>query len=191
MTLLAPAALLVGREDLHPRVVEMLLKVAGAVHGPGDLLNAPQRYPSREGMDVPLHETAARYLATGESFLSRVLPYWALRWVFLVPILAVWVPAMRLLPVLYAWQGSRIMTGYYAKLRDAESLLLAADGPEALRAALVACETLAREAAVLAQTVPVRRQRDLYEWRLHLALVVNEARERLRGLPPPRQSDAD
>jgi len=189
VTLLSPAALLACREDLHPRVVEMLLKVAGAIHGPGDLLNAPLRYPSRDGMDIPLHEAAARYFATGESYLSRVLPYWALRWVFLVPLLAVWFPAMRLLPELYAWQGSRIVTRYYAKLRDAESALLAADRREELEAAIAVCEALAREAAVLAQTLPVRRQRDMYEWRLHLALVVNEARERLRHLAPsPRPS---
>ena len=95
VTLLSPAALLVCRADLHPRVIEMLLKVAGAIHGPGDLLSAPLRYPSRDGIDIPLHETAARYFASGESFLSRVLPYWALRWVFLVPLLAVWFPAVR------------------------------------------------------------------------------------------------
>ena len=183
VTLLAPAALLVCREDLHPRVVEMLLKVSRAVHSPGDLLNPPQRYPSRDGMDVPLHEAAERYFTSGESFLSRVLPYWALRWAFLVPLLAVWFPAMRLVPEIYEWQGNRVMGRYYAKLREAESSLLRAARRDELQAAIAACEALGREGATLAQTLPVRRQRDMYQWRQHLSLVLNEARDRLRRLP--------
>lgn len=182
VTLLAPAALLVCREDLHPRVIEMLLKVAKAIHGPGDLLNAPLRYPSRDGVDIPPHETSERYFTSGESFLSRVLPYWALRWVFLVPLLAVWFPAMRLVPEIYQWQGGRVVTRYYARLRDAESALLRAASPADLEGAIAECEALRQEAAVLGQRLPAGRQRDLYLWRQHLALVMEEGRERLRGL---------
>ena len=184
VTLLAPSAMLVARDDLHPRVVEMLLKVARAVHAPGDLLNPPQRYPSREGMDVPLDETAERYLTTGESFLSRVLPYWSLRWAFLVPLLAVWFPAMRLLPEIYSWKGNRILNGHYGKLRDAEAALLRASGRGELERAIAECEALGREGADLARALPPGRQRDMYQWRQHLAFVLGEARERLQRLPP-------
>ena len=38
-TLLAPAALLACRADLHPRVVEQILKVAQAIHGSGSLID--------------------------------------------------------------------------------------------------------------------------------------------------------
>ena len=59
------------------RAVEQILTVAQAVHGAGSLLDPPGRFPTREGVDVPLHDAADSYLARGESFLSRVLPYWA------------------------------------------------------------------------------------------------------------------
>jgi hypothetical protein len=169
---------------LHPRVVEMLLTVARAVHGPGDLLNAPQRHPSRDRVDVPLHDTADRYFTSGESIWSRVLPYWALRWVFLLPILAVWFPAVRLVPEFYQWRGDRIVTGHYAKLRAAEAALLRAKDRKELEAAIAACEDLGREGAIAAHGLPLGRHRDLYQWRQHLALVVSEARARLRELPP-------
>src|SRR5262249_46911655 len=45
-TLLAAAALLVSRDDLHPRVVEQLLKVAHTVHRSGSLLDPPLRFPT-------------------------------------------------------------------------------------------------------------------------------------------------
>src|SRR5262249_38181150 len=115
-------------------------------------------------------------------FLSRVLPYWALRWVFLVPLLAVWFPAMRLVPEIYQWQGGRVVTRYYARLRDAESAPLRAAGPADLGGAIADFGRLRQEAAVLGERLPAGRQRDLYLWRQHLALVMEEGRERLRGL---------
>jgi hypothetical protein len=65
VTLMAPAALLVCRETLHPRAVEQILTVAGAVHGPGSLLDPPRLFPTREGVDLPLHDAADSYLARG------------------------------------------------------------------------------------------------------------------------------
>ena len=126
ITLMAPAALLVCRETLHPRAVEQILTVAHAVHGAGSLLDPPGRFPTRDGVDVPLHDAADSYLARGESFLSRVLPYWALRWVvqlrvLLLPLIAIWVPLFKILPWLLRWRGNRVLERHYALLRDAEA----------------------------------------------------------------------
>ncbi len=72
ITLMAPAALLVCRETLHPRAVEQILTVAQAVHGTGSLLDPPGRFPTREGVDVPLHDAADSYLlARGVVPLAR------------------------------------------------------------------------------------------------------------------------
>lgn len=182
VTLLAPVALLVCRESLHPRVVEMLLSVLRVVHGPGDLMNAPGRFPSREGVDVPLHATAEHDLRSGASWLSSILPYWALRWAFLVPLVAVWLPIMRVLPEIDGWRETRVMTRCYRKLRAAEAMILESDGREGVQRGIAACEALRREVEGWAQKLPIRRQRSIYQWRHHLSLVLDDARARLREL---------
>ncbi|HMH77935.1 MAG TPA: TAXI family TRAP transporter solute-binding subunit, partial [Candidatus Udaeobacter sp.] len=190
ITLMAPAALLVCRETLHPRAVEQILTVAQAVHGTGSLLDPPGRFPTRDGVDVPLHEAADSYLARGESFLSRVLPYWALRWVIqlrvlLLPLIAVWVPLFKILPWLLRWRGNRVLEQHYALLRDAEAAVAAAPGPEALRHEVTRLESLRGQIEGLARRVSLQHQRDVYHCRLHVALVLEEARDRLRQTEGP------
>lgn len=187
ITLMAPAALLVCRETLHPRVVEQLLTVAREVHGGGSLLDPPERFPTREGVDVPLHEAADSFLARGESFLSRVLPYWALRRVvqlrlILLPLIAVWLPLFKILPWLVRWRGTRILERHYAMLRDAETLVAAAARLEALRAAITQVEALRGNVEGLARRLPLQHQRDVYHCRLHVSLVLAEARDRLQRM---------
>lgn len=190
ITLMAPAALLVCRETLHPRVVEQLLTVAREVHGAGSLLDPPQRFPAREGVDVPLHEAADSFLAGGESLISRVLPYWALRWVvqgrvILLPLLAVWLPLFKILPWLLRWRGNRILERHYALLRDAEAVVASAGRPEALREGIARLEALRGQIEGLARRLSLPHQRDVYHCRLHVSLVLTEARDRLRRLEAP------
>ena len=172
-TLMAPAALLVCRATLHPRVVEQLLTIARDVHGAGSLIDPPLRFPTREGVDLPLHDAADSFLQRGESF-SRVLPYWALRWVvqlrvILLPLVAVWVPLFKILPWVLRWRGNRILERHYALLRDAEA------GIERL-------EALREQIEGLARRLPLQHQRDAYRCRVHVSLVLAEARDRLRQL---------
>jgi uncharacterized protein len=187
ITLLAPAALLACRETLHPRAVEQILTVAQAVHGPGSLLDPPRAFPTRDGVDIPLHHAAESYLARGETFLSRVLPYWALGWVIqarvlLLPLLAVWVPLFKVLPWLLRWRGNRMIERHYALLRDAEAEVATAADPEALRHAVTHLEELRGQIEGLTRRLGLSHQRDVYHCRLHVALVLTEARDRLRRL---------
>ena len=187
ITLMAPAALLVCRETLHPRVVEQLLTVAQEVHGGGTLLDPPRRFPTREGVDVPLHEAADAFLTRGQSFLSRVLPYWALRWLvqgrlILLPLIAVWLPLFKVLPWLIRWRGNRILERHYALLRDAEATVAASTRPDALRDGISAIEALRGKIEALARRLPLQHQRDVYHCRLHVSLVLAEARDRLKRM---------
>jgi uncharacterized protein len=186
-TLMAAAALLVCRATLHPRVVEQLLAVARAVHGAGSLIDAPLRFPTREGVDVPLHEAADSFLQRGESFMSRVLPYWALRWVVqlrlvLLPLLAVWVPLFKILPWVIRWRGNRVLERHYAVLRDLEGTIAGAAGPEALREGIARLEALRGHIEALARRLPLQHQRDVYHCRVHVSVALAEARDRLRRL---------
>lgn len=187
ITLLAPAALLACRETLHPRAVEQILTVAQAVHGPGSRLDPPGSFPTRDGVDIPLHRAAESYLARGESFLSRVLPYWALGWVIqarvlVLPLLAVWVPLFKVLPWLLRWRGERVIERHYALLRDAEGAAAGATDPEELRHAVARLEDLRAQIEGLTRRLGLQHQRDAYHCRLHVALVLTEARDRLHRL---------
>jgi TRAP transporter TAXI family solute receptor len=189
-TLMAPAALLVCRKTLHPRAVEQILTVAQTVHGAGSLLDPPGRFPTREGVDIPLHDAADSYLTRGESFLSRVLPYWALRWVIhlrllVLPLLAIWVPLFKILPWLLRWRGNRVLERHYARLRDVEAAVGTAPGPEALRQEVTRLESLRTQVEGLTRSLSLQHQRDVYHCRLHIALALDEARDRLRRSEPP------
>ena len=184
ITLLSPSALLVARDTINPRLVELLLKVAQAVHGPGDLLDPPLKFPSLEGMDVPINEAAETYLTSGESFLSRNLPYRALRWVLLLkllllPLLAVWLPLLRLAPMIASWRKGRWLKRYYARLRDVEGKLATARWPNELREGINELESLRGEVQAVSRKLPLQQQQDIYHWRLHVQLILNEALERL------------
>jgi hypothetical protein len=186
VTLLAPVALLACRAGLHPRVVEQLLNVAQAVHGPGDLLDPPARFPSRTGLDIPQHEAAEIYLTQGASWLSRTLPYALLRWTLLVRVLAIslilWIPLVRFLPEVGRWRLNRRFHRLYVLLRDVDRRLAAARDAAELEAGLAALDRLTRDAQPLCDRMPGHRQRDVYDWRVHLAFVRSQATERLAAL---------
>jgi len=192
MTLLAPTALLAGRAGLHPRVVEQLLKAAQAIHGPGSLLDAPLRFPSREALDIPPHDAADVYLAHGESLLSRTLPYALLRWTPIVHVLVIsvilWIPLVRALPELGRWRIDRRFGRLYALLGDADRRVGAARDAGELKAGLAALDRLSVEAQPLCDKMPGLRQRDVYDWRVHLAFVRSQAMARLAAMDEGRGS---
>src|SRR5262245_44710673 len=195
-TLLAPAALLVCREDLHPHVIELILKAARRIHAPGSLIDPTNRFPTLEGVDVAIHETAETYMKSGESLLTRVLPYWGVRLVLqlrilILPLLAVWLPILKILPMVYNYRVSRLLKRHYAALRAVESAIGQAATPEELRDRLRELERLRADMEALSRKVPAHLQRDVYHWRLHVTVVRNEALERLARLEgPPGTADA-
>jgi TRAP-type uncharacterized transport system substrate-binding protein len=186
-TLLAPAALLVCREDLHPRVIEQVLKAARAIHAPGNKIDPPNRFPTLEGVDVAISETSETYMKSGESFLTRALPYWGVRLllqmrILILPLLAVWLPFMKILPMIYSFRANRLLKRHYAALREVESGITHADNPKELRERLQVLEHLRTDMETLSRKVPAHLQRDVYHWRLHVSVVRAEALERLRRM---------
>ena len=187
VTLLAPATLLVCREDLHPRAVEQILLAAQALQGGGDLMGDAGQFPSLEGLDLPPHVAAEKFMKSGESLAARLLPYWAVRLVFrgqllLIPLLALAIPFFRTLPLLYHFRVNRLLRQHYAALGRVEGHIERADGPEALRRDLEALDNLRKDMEGLSRKVPGHFQREVFHWRLHVALVRTEALDRLRRL---------
>jgi hypothetical protein len=146
-------------------------------------------------VDVAIHETAETYMKSGESLLTRLLPYWGVRLVLLLrililPLLAVWLPMLKILPMVYNFRVNRLLKRHYAALRAIESTIGQANTPEELRDRLQALEQLRSDMETLSRKVPAHLQRDVYHWRLHVAVVRTEALERLTRMER-RQSSTD
>jgi len=73
-TLIATVAEIVIGPDFHPALVDILLQAANRIHGRGDVLSPPGRFPSPRWVDLPLSPDADRYFEYGPPFLQRYLP---------------------------------------------------------------------------------------------------------------------
>jgi hypothetical protein len=153
----------------------------------GGLLDDAARFPMLETAELPAHVAAEKYMISGESFLSRLLPYRGVRlaWqaqLVLLPLLAVLIPLWRLYPAVNAFRVDRILRRKYAALRDAEQAINASDDSASLRAALDRLDVLRSDLETLSRRLPAQLQRDLYDWRLHVAMVRTEGEDRFRRL---------
>jgi TRAP transporter TAXI family solute receptor len=187
VNLLAPRTVLTAREDLHPRVVEQLLMAAQDIHSSGDLLSEPGRFPSLEGTELPPHVAADKFMRSGESFVSRLLPYWGVRLVWqaqllALPLLSLLLPFWRAVPMLYAFHVNRILKRHYTALREAEDRIHRCQDAVELRKCLETLDGLRGELETMSRKLPAPLQRDVYHWRQHVSLVRKEGRERLRQL---------
>jgi len=124
--LLAPAATLVARSDIHPALVQLLMQTVTAQHGAGSLLAEPETFPSARWLDDPIHSDAARYLKNGPPFLQRYLPFWMANLldrmkIMLVPLIALMLPMSRLLPPTYRWRMRRRIYQWYDEVQMIDS----------------------------------------------------------------------
>jgi len=125
VTLLSPSAMLVAREDINPRVVELVLKVAQAVHNPGSLIDPPLK-------------------------------------LLILPLVAVWVPLLRIAPMIADWRKQRWLKRYYDRLRKVEDELATARWPNELREGINELEALRGEVQAVSGKLPLQQQQDVY-----------------------------
>jgi TRAP-type uncharacterized transport system substrate-binding protein len=173
VTLLAPTANLIVRDDLHPALVSLLLQAASEVHAPAGILQRRGEFPAPREVDIPLSDDAVRYYRSGKPFLQRFMPFWVANFiertvVLLVPLLAILLPALRFAPALYRWRVRARILRWYTELRQLE-----ASPPS--EASLQRVEQIER--GVRDIRVPLGYSGDVYHLRSHCALV-REALER-------------
>lgn len=122
ITLVAPMASLVAREDVHPALIDLLLQAASEVHGEAGLFQKAGQFPTPAGVDIPLSKEAERYYKSGKPFLQRYLPFWAATLidrliVLLVPVIAILFPLVKMAPYLYSWRVRSRVFRYYGELK--------------------------------------------------------------------------
>jgi hypothetical protein len=175
--LLSPVATLVARDELHPALIDLVLRAASEIHGGPGLFEEPGQFPSPRNVDFPLSDEAERYFQSGLPFLRRALPFWAATlverlWVMILPVLTLLIPLLRIAPPTYRWQVRRRIIRWYRGLRDLEADLQAAvaAGDQAGRQeALDKLERLQDETGRIA--VPLTYADHLYNLRLHIEFV--------------------
>jgi hypothetical protein len=173
--LVAAAASLAARRDLHPALIPALLDAATRVHQAGGLLEEPGQFPSGALVDLPMNEDARRYIRDGPSFLYRWLPYGTavvldrLK-VLVLPLVALLLPLFRIAPPLYQWRVRSRVYRWYAAVRDID-LAISSGEPDvaSLRNRLHALES-----DVTSVSVPLAYTGEQYHLRLHIQLLQDE-----------------
>jgi len=174
VTLLAPAATLAARNDLHPALQTLLVQAAHKIHGGGGVFEQPGQFPSAQFVDYPLSTDAERYLQNGPSFLQRYLPFWAAVLVdrlkvMLIPLLTLLIPLGKILPPAYRWRiRSRIYRWYKDLIRIERAAVDTAKPDE--RGALLT-ELTAMEEDLKSLHVPLSYTDEVYNLRLHIEMV--------------------
>ncbi len=116
---------LVAREDFHPALVSVLLQAATKIHGGPGVFRRGGEFPAIRDGDFPVSEDAQRYFKSGPPFLQRYMPFWVANLierllVLLLPLIAVLIPVLRLMPVVYDWRVKRKVFRWYRELKTVE-----------------------------------------------------------------------
>jgi hypothetical protein len=100
---LAATATLVGKSNVSPALVTLLLGATYDILKTYSYLQKPGEFPSGTGLDFPLHVDAEIYLKDGPSFLHRHLPFWTAVWIgrfakIVIPLLVILIPLFTYIP---------------------------------------------------------------------------------------------
>jgi TRAP-type uncharacterized transport system substrate-binding protein len=173
--LIAAMSQLIVRNDLHPALIRVLAEAAKEIHHGSGWFHKAGDFPTTRGTDVPIHADADRYFTSGVSFLQRHLPFWVSVWVeraliLLVPLLAIGIPAARLLPAIYNWRMRERVYRWYAEVRHLDTEALTTK-PASIEAENILNRLNKIEARADNVRVPLAFARELYDLKVHIDFV--------------------
>ncbi len=184
--LVAATSTLAARQGTHPAIVQLFVQAAREIHGgPGWFARAGQ-FPRADSLELPLADEAARFYRSGPPLLQRYLPFWLANlidrmWVVLVSIIAVLIPASRIVPPLYEFRVRSRIFRWYGQLRGIEEDVQS----QAVDRAKLVAELDSLESKVGRITVPLSHADELYALRSHIEMV----RARLRPAAAAAEGD--
>lgn len=178
--LVAAAASLAARKDLHHALVPLLIQAAERVHGEAGIFKDGGYFPSDKHLDLTLKKEAAHYLTNGPSFLYRILPYRTAASVdrlkiLLLPFIPLLLIVFKMAPPLYRWRIRSKIYRWYEDLRELDLLLLSNPSTRELDRALAVVNRLALE--VTEVSVPLSYMDEFYNLRVHIELIEKKLRE--------------
>jgi hypothetical protein len=177
--LVSPAATLIGTEDLYPAIIPLFIMAAESIHGGGDLLSPPGTFPSPRRLDVPIATAANEYYTKGLSFLYRVFPFPVAATldrlkILLLPLLTLLFPLFKIAGPLYAWRIRRKIFRWYTVLRGVERRFETARESMDVSGYLEELDRV--ETEINSVNVPASYMEELYNLRMHVALVQEKVR---------------
>jgi hypothetical protein len=174
--LVAPTAMMVAREGLHPALVQLLVQSAAQIHGGAGWFYRKGDFPNTRSVSLPISAEAARFYRDGLPWLQRYMPFWMANlvgrmWVVLLSIIAVLIPLSRIVPPLYQFRVRSRVFRWYGQLRALEESVGRRPSDE-LQHEL---DEIERKVGLV--RVPLSYADELYSLRSHIAMV----RGKLRG----------
>ncbi|MEL7059170.1 MAG: TAXI family TRAP transporter solute-binding subunit [Acidobacteriota bacterium] len=184
VTMVAAAAALAARSDLHHAIVPLVIEAAQDVHGNGGFFDEPGTFPSSQWLGLPLGTEAEHYLERGPSFLFRVLPYRTAVSVdrlkiFLLPFIPLLLMLFKAAPPIYRWRIRSKIYRWYEDLRELDQFVASQPSPEEARAKLPTVERLEQE--VTDVSVPLSYMDEFYNLRVHIDLIETKLEALLEG----------
>lgn len=128
VNLISPTVTLVASKDFHPALIYLMMKVITQVHRSEGLLNANNEFPSIKTSETSPSSQALNFYKSGTPFIDKYLPFWAATFVsraliVVLPILAILIPLIKLIPSIYNWFLKFRLFKYYGELRFLEMQL--------------------------------------------------------------------
>jgi TRAP-type uncharacterized transport system substrate-binding protein len=174
VVLIGTTAKVLVRSDLHPQIVQLLLKTMVEAHGGANIFQRTAEFPNTTDPEYPVAPAAGDFYRSGPSLTQRYLPLWlsvhAQRAIaVLVTGLALGLPAFRFLPVFYQWLMRRRLMYWYAKLKALEASFDADANAKSLPDTKIEIERI--EDAVSHIRFPLTFTDQLYNLRSHIDIV--------------------
>lgn len=172
--LIGPMVELVAREDLHPALSDLLIETAREVHGRASILQRAGEFPAPLEHEFRISEEAKRFYASGKGFFFRFLPFWLASLadrtlVFLVPIVLLLIPGLKMVPKFYNWRVRSRIYRVYGKLIALERSMLSRPAPGELEGMLRQLDDI--ETEVNEMKMPLAFADQFYVLRDHIGFV--------------------
>lgn len=182
--LVATTSNLVVSEGLHPALAYLLLRAATEVHSSAGILDKEREFPVMVGGSFPPTDESQRYFTQGAPLLQRYLPFWAANlverlWVMLLPIVAVVLPVVRMVPPFVEWRSRRRVWRWYALLKRLEVELDSAPPPDMEQLERMLAQLDELDGSIRALAIPLPYSENLYAFRGHVDFVRQRIRLRL------------
>jgi hypothetical protein len=187
VSLIGTKSSLVVRSSLHPAIQYLLLEAAVEIHSTPGMFHTAGQFPAAESIDLPLSPHAREFYKEGAPFLQRHLPFWLAVFleqptVWIISLLAILFPLLRLAPTFYAWVERRRVYRLYSELKRVEDEM---SFPSLHRNHGDLIERLDRlKDRAMRLSVPTSFKPLVYALRLHIDMVRQEAQKTMSANSP-------